>query len=425
MTRRTPPTTPPPASSPGARLVTRGRTLGGARSQIARRIVGRNRYDSDDRRRQGNRDESSYHRADDSAEYDAYDEQYSDEYPVWDESRALVAQDADRAPALYDDEPAHSPVLIPGTGVSMGSLFLKRRERPLTMRIAVITLLAVMIVTGLVSVTPLGASAQPSVSSFEALSGAVVLGSQPGFFWYTAQWNDTPEHLAAEFKVQIGGIFQMNGLCPGQELQVGKQYKIPTNSKYGANYQSSLSQQCSVRSPTGYYGQTVFGNEWFNSYAGVPTREGRCSTAYPSDPNHPNYLQFKFISPNWNSNWVRGFSFFHDGVDISAPQGNPIHAVQSGQVIWAGYDGTNGFGWSVVINNCYHVSTLYGHMMGLVAGLRAGDNVNQGDVIGYEGSTGWSTGPHLHISVDVNNVAVDPMWFYQDIYHITHYVPPS
>jgi murein DD-endopeptidase MepM/ murein hydrolase activator NlpD len=382
--------------------------------------VGRNRNDSDNDRRRGDWDESGYY-DNDSAEYEAYDRDgtgaYSAEYPAWDESRALMAVDDDRSPALRDEESEKHPVLIPGTGASMGRLFLKRRERPLTMRIAVLTLLAVMIVTGLVSVTPLGAAAQPGVSSFEALSGAVVLGSQPGYFWYTAQWNDTPEHLAKIFHVEIGGIFQMNGLCPGQELQVGKQYKIPTSSTYGANFQNQA-QQCGGRNPAGYYGQTIFGNEWFNSYAGTPTEEGKCSTA-----SGPNYMNFKFISPNWNSYWVRGFSFFHDGVDLAAPQGNQIHAVQSGQVIWAGYDGTNGFGWSVVINNCYHISTLYGHMMGLVSGLRAGDNVNQGDVIGYEGSTGWSTGPHLHISVDWNNVPIDPMLFYSDIYHITHFVP--
>jgi murein DD-endopeptidase MepM/ murein hydrolase activator NlpD len=385
------------------------------------REVGRNRTDSGETHRHDDWDESAYHGAapDDSAEFDAYDgydDEYDDsaKYPA----RGLALRDAShQLPARHEDAAKPSPVLIPGTGVSMGELYIKRRERPLTMRIAVLTLLAVMIVTGLVSVTPLGAAAQPSVSSFEALSGAVVLGSQPGYFWYTARWNDTPEALAKQFNVQIGGIFQMNSLCPGQELQVGKQYKIPTNSQYGSDFEQTA--QCGGRNPTGYDGQTIFGSTWYNSYAGSPTQEGRCS------PVSGSYMDFKFISPNWNSNWVRGFSFFHDGVDISAPQGNPIHAVQDGQVIWAGYDGTNGFGWSVVINHCFHVSTLYGHMMSLPPGLKAGDNVSQGDVIGYEGSTGWSTGPHLHISIDWNNVPINPMLFYTDIYHITHNVPNS
>lgn len=382
--------------------------------------MGRNRDRSNETHRQDDWDESAYSGAvsDDSAQYDTYGDgyyddsaEYSAEYP----SRALMAREDDRAPALYEEPSKPRPVVIPGTGVSMGEVYLKRRERPLTMRVAILTLLAVMILTGLVSVTPLGASAQPTVSSFEALSGAVVLGSQPGYFWYTARWNDTPEALAKQFNVQIGGIFQMNGLCPGQELSVGKQYKIPTNSEYGSDFQSQ-DTQCGVRNPSGYNGQTIYGSTWYNSYAGTPSGEAKCSTSYGG------YSDFKFISPNWNSEWVRGFSFFHDGVDLAAPQGNEIHAVQAGQVIWAGYDGTNGFGWSVVINHCNHVSTIYGHMMGLIDGLKAGDNVNQGDVIGYEGSTGWSTGPHLHMSVDWNNVAIDPMLFYDDIYHVTHFV---
>lgn len=400
------------------------------------------RRGSDDAGRRDEWDETGFHDiANDSAEYEAYDRDgdgrddydddgdggydggdshgYSDEYSAYD--RALAPREELNAPAPFVEAPETGPVVIPGTGVSMGSPFIRRRARPLTMRLAVVTLVAALIVTGLVSVTPLGASAQPSVSSFEALSGAIVLSNKPGYFWYTAQWNDTPEKLATNFNVKVGGIFQMNNLCPGQELTVGKQYKIPTDPNYGATYEQQLksSGQCGAINPTGYSGQTVFGTNWWNSYAGPNgTAEGRCSPAHG-----PSYMDFKFISPNWNSNWVRGFSFFHDGVDMAAPQGNPIHAVQDGQVIWAGYDGTNGFGWSVVINHCYHVSTLYGHMMGLAHGLRAGDNVSQGDVIGYEGNTGWSTGPHLHISIDWNNVPVNPMLFYADPYHITHYVP--
>ncbi|HEY7975988.1 MAG TPA: hypothetical protein VID72_11630, partial [Ktedonobacterales bacterium] len=174
--------------------------------------MGRNRNGSGDTHRPDDWDESAYGSAvpGDSAEYDASDDEY-DEYDGSAEysARGLALRDESQSPALREDTPKPSPVLIPGTGVSMGELYLKRRERPLTMRIAVLTLLAVMIVTGLVSVTPLGAAASPTVSSFEALSGAVVLGSQPGFFWYTARWNDTPEQLAKQFNVQIGGIFQM------------------------------------------------------------------------------------------------------------------------------------------------------------------------------------------------------------------------
>lgn len=337
-------------------------------------------------------------------------------------SRALAPRDADQGLATYDTQSSHAPVVIPGTGVSMGSPFIKRRERPLTMRLAVLMVVATLLITGMMSVTPIGASAQPGVSSFEALAGAVVLTKSQQFVWYTAQWGDSLTSLAKKFNVQIGGIMQLNGLCPGQELQIGKQYKIPTNANYGSDYQqtAAVSGECNLLPTTGVWGQTVFGTNWWNARAGDPGTEAICSNAHG-----PNYMNFNFVSPDYNSYWVRGYSWYHDGVDIAAPEGTPIHAVQAGQIIWAGYDGTNGFGWSIVINHCYHVSTLYGHMMGLAPGISIGQNVDQSTVIGYEGSTGWSTGPHLHMSVMVDNQTVNPMMFYQNIYTLTHFVAPS
>lgn len=400
----------------------------------------------------GNRESSASHDDmytddDDPAEYDAYDDgpasdyidaydderddySQSDEYAMGysddyrsPEGRALATRADDLAPALHAPS-APEPMLIPGTGVSMGFLVMPRRARPLTMRLATVILIVTVIVTGLLAVTPLGAAAQPGVSSFAALSGAVVLTrNKSDYFWYTARLNDTIEQVAGMFHVQIGGILELNGLCPSQGLEIGKQYKIPTNSQYGADYASHVPAACATLAPAagyGYYGQTIFGTNWWNSYAGIPTEEGLCSTAYG-----PSYMDFRFTSPNWNSSWVRGFTFYHDGVDIAAPQGNPVHAVQDGQIIWAGYDATNGFGWSVVINHCHHVSSLYGHMMGLAPGIKAGVNVSQGQVLGYEGMTGWATGPHVHLSIDWNNVPVNPMLFYPNIYDLTHYVPQS
>ena len=368
---------------------------------------------------------------DDSAEYETYDsaygEAYDDRYDV-DEtaaSHALATHDGQRDLAPVDDASRQVAVVIPGTGVSMGEPFIKRRARPLTMRLMVLTVIATLLVTGLISVTPLGASAQPGVSSFEALAGAVVMTKTQQFIWYTAKWGDSLDSLAKRFGVQAGGIMQLNGLCPGQELQIGTQYKIPTSSSYGSNYkeEAAASGECNFLPVGGAWGKTVFGTNWWNARAGEPGPEAVCASSHGNVApllSGSEALKFKFAGPNPHSYWVRGFSWIHDGVDIAAPSGNPIHAAQSGQIIWAGYDGTNGFGWSVVINHCYHVSTLYGHMLGLAPGIRTGQNVDQNTVIGYEGSTGWSTGPHLHISVLVDNQTVDPMLFYSSIYAITH-----
>lgn len=380
--------------------------------------------------------------ADDSAAYRAYDDGYDDYDDAYDDDglyeddragdvatngasggRALVSRADEQAPALYGEQVTET-TLIPGTGVAMGFPFIRRRARPLTMRLATIALVVSVVVTGLLSITPLGEAAQPGVSSFEALSGAVVMlhnTQTANYIWYTARLNDSIAGVANAFHVQVGGIQEMNGLCPSQGLVIGTPYRIPLNSQYGANYASQPPAACASLGPPagyGYYGQTVFGTNWWNSYAGIPSKEAKCSTA-----SGPNDLDFKFTSPNWNSSWVRGFTFYHDGVDVAAPQGNPIHAVQTGQIIWAGYDATNGFGWSVVINHCFHVASLYGHMMALAPGIKSGAMVTQGQVLGFEGMTGWATGPHCHLTIMWDNVPVNPMLFFPNVYDLTHYVP--
>ena len=124
------------------------------------------------------------------------------------------------------------------------------------------------------------------------------------------------------------------------------------------------------------------------------------------------------VAPNPNAHWVRGFTWFHNGIDLATTYGNSIVAAQDGQVIWAGWTNT-GFGWSVRINHCNHVSTLYGHMAKVL--VKAGDNVRAGQPIGLEGSSGWSTGPHLHFSLFVDNGFVDPYPYYSySVYKITH-----
>ncbi len=86
---------------------------------------------------------------------------------------------------------------------------------------------------------------------------------------------------------------------------------------------------------------------------------------------------------------------FHDGVDMKAPWGTPVRATAEGKVIYAGWKA--GFGRTVVIRHAYGYRTLYGHMSKIK--VRAGKWVRSGDIIGYVGSTGRSTGPHVHYEV--------------------------
>lgn len=104
---------------------------------------------------------------------------------------------------------------------------------------------------------------------------------------------------------------------------------------------------------------------------------------------------------------ILGFSRFHKGVDFAAPYGSPIVAAADGRVKFAGWHG--GHGNYVLLDHGGGIWTGYAHMSRMVAG--AGAAIHQGQVIGYVGSTGLSTGPHLHYEVWQNGVAINPLTF--------------
>lgn len=339
----------------------------------------------------------------------------ADDSRVVPNSRALAARDG-RSGLPAERDALHAaptvPLIISGTGVPMGQAMVRRRERPLLMRMVIISIMVCMLLSGLFTITPLGGSEPQSVSPFQALAGSVVWSPDLAYHWYTTQPGDEIETIANKFGVQVGGIYKLNNLAAGQDLALGVRYKIPYDSNYGADYVPP--QPPRPKSD----GTTAFGSNWWNSIAGAPPAEYGCA---PDGGGNP--MGYQLHPPNPGSYWVRGFSWTHNGVDLANPQGHPILAAQEGEVIWAGYDGTNGLGWSVVINHCYGISTIYGHMAAKPL-VRDGDQVHPGDQVGIEGMTGWATGPHLHFMVQVNNSAVDPMAFFNwDIGAITQRDP--
>lgn len=104
---------------------------------------------------------------------------------------------------------------------------------------------------------------------------------------------------------------------------------------------------------------------------------------------------------------VTGFNAMHRGIDFAVPIGTPILAAGSGSVEAAGWNG--GYGKYVRLRHNSTYKTAYAHMSRIAPGLKNGKKVAQGEVIGYVGSTGRSTGPHLHYEIMVNNRQVNPM----------------
>ncbi len=101
---------------------------------------------------------------------------------------------------------------------------------------------------------------------------------------------------------------------------------------------------------------------------------------------------------------ISGQQRFHPGIDIALPYGTPVRAARAGRVTFAGWRG--GYGNLVILNHTEGYSTRYGHMQRFI--VRAGQWVRAGQVIGYVGSTGYSTGPHLHFELRRHGRLLNP-----------------
>lgn len=127
------------------------------------------------------------------------------------------------------------------------------------------------------------------------------------------------------------------------------------------------------------------------SFLRSPVEFGRVTSKFAHKRFHP-------ILKGWRA---------HRGVDYGAPRGTPVRATGDGAVKLAGR--LHGYGKTVTIRHGEKYTTLYAHLNNYAKGIKAGARVRQGDIIGYVGSTGWSTGPHLHYEFRVNGVHQNPL----------------
>ena len=191
----------------------------------------------------------------------------------------------------------------------------------------------------------------------------------------------TLQGIAKIYKVDVSDIIQSNDITIDTPLNVGDTLIIPNGEKSVESDKplTSKAVKASVDKSKLYYEQhptAVYSN-------------------YYIDPV-PGYRLSQGIHDN-------------NAVDLAISKGTPIHAAASGTVLLARYGYNGGFGNVVIINHPNGTQTLYAHQSKLA--VTSGENVSQGQVIGYVGSTGHSTGPHLHFEVHgAKNPGVDDSW---------------
>lgn len=201
--------------------------------------------------------------------------------------------------------------------------------------------------------------------------------------YHTVREDDTPQSIAEAYGVDPSVLYnEWNDLEEGDALEEGQLLVVPGGedeeiaweppqpapSQPRYNYQYSAS---SAAAPNP--------NNWFI----LPTGSRLVSGWYFRDPRNPTHI----------------------GLDYKCHMGDPLYAADSGVVTIAGWNG--GYGILVELNHNNGFITRYGHFSQLAVG--AGQAVRQGDLLGYCGSTGWSTGPHLHFEIRKNGVPQDPM----------------
>jgi len=190
--------------------------------------------------------------------------------------------------------------------------------------------------------------------------------------WYTIKSGDTVEKLAKTYKTTVEKItgLELNGLAPPYALTAGQKVILVDGTKPAPK----------PRTP--YYVLQIVGTP----PKGAPVGSGR------------------FMWPV-RGYWSRGFTWYHYGIDVANSTGTPIYAADDGYVALAGQD-TWGYGLQVILEHGNGYKTRYAHLSKIL--VKGGQIVKRGEKIALMGSTGRSTGPHLHFEIIKNGVRLDP-----------------
>jgi murein DD-endopeptidase MepM/ murein hydrolase activator NlpD len=229
---------------------------------------------------------------------------------------------------------------------------------------------------------------------------------------YTIKKGDLVGVLAESFGLNEDTILSVNGIKNARTVQIGQVLRIPNQNgilytvkngdTLGGIAEKSKSNVEAIKTANELFQDTVHtGTKLF-----IPG--ARMDWVERQEINGDLFIWpiGGYISSNYGyrSSPFTGVRQFHSGLDIAAPMGYPIRAAMSGRVTQSGW--SDSFGNYVVISHHSGYRTLYGHMS--VIRVRSGSYVGTGERIGDVGSTGLSTGPHLHFTVYKNGYTVNP-----------------
>ena len=213
---------------------------------------------------------------------------------------------------------------------------------------------------------------------------------------YTVADGDTVESIAEKYKVTPDAIyvdgFQWNQLKPGEQPFAGQSLIIPGGSRDFKPWAVTAAENAPQPSS--------------NSSSGAVVAHGSIGTCAPIAPGTGLVGTGSFIWPA-PKHWLSGtpYTAWHPGIDIAAKLGDPVYAADNGIVIYAGWNNW-GYGNLVVIDHGNGWQTYYAHNSEIY--VSCGQNVYQGSVISAAGSTGHSTGPHLHFETRFNGTIPNP-----------------
>jgi murein DD-endopeptidase MepM/ murein hydrolase activator NlpD len=192
---------------------------------------------------------------------------------------------------------------------------------------------------------------------------------------YEVKSGDTVSSIAKKYQGDVNKIIEANKLADASDIGIGDLLFVPNGVKPTAvvsSYKPKVSP--------------IYSEEEVPSVAAVDT-----GTKLLWATNSTRVTQY--------------YSWRHHGLDIGNKKGNPIYAAEDGKIERSGW--TSGYGYNVIINHGNGIKTLYGHASKLL--VEVGETVSRGQTIALIGSTGWSTGPHLHLEVIVNGVRNNPL----------------